>query len=213
MQSIGGGIPCPRHEGSTQMKIAILGWGSLIKEPRGLPIEGEWQPDGPKLWIEFSRISQRGARAGCLTLVIDEQCESEVTTLHALSKRSDLPPAIADLRVRERTSQDDIGFCEVAAGRFAHNALSRHPKSCERISAWAQAKGFDAVIWTALGRRFEDVLRIPFSPAAALNYLDGLSAPTRERALQYIHEAPPQTMTAFRRLLLAKESKFKNNQR
>ena len=30
------------------MKIAILGWGSLIKEPRGLPIEGEWQPDGPK---------------------------------------------------------------------------------------------------------------------------------------------------------------------
>ncbi len=47
------------------MKIAILGWGSLIREPRGLPIDGEWQKDGPVLWIEFSRISQRGARAGC----------------------------------------------------------------------------------------------------------------------------------------------------
>lgn len=83
------------------MKIAILGWGSLIGEPRGLPIAGEWQPDGPRLWIEFSRISQRGVRAGCLTLVIDERCESEVTTLHVLSQRSELPTAIADLQARE----------------------------------------------------------------------------------------------------------------
>ncbi len=185
------------------MSIAILGWGSLIKEPRGLPIEGEWQPDGPKLWIEFSRISQRGVRAGCLTLVIDERCESEVTTLHVLSKRSDLPQAIADLQEREGTSHDDIGFCEVAAARFAPNAMSRHPKSCERIRAWAQEKEFDAVIWAALSRRFKDALGIPFSPAAALNYLNGLPAPTKEKALDYIHNAPPQTMTPFRRLLLA----------
>ncbi|MHB8521524.1 MAG: hypothetical protein ACYDH9_12305 [Limisphaerales bacterium] len=188
------------------MKIAILGWGSLIKEPRGLPIEGEWQSDGPKLWIEFSRISQRGARAGCLTLVIDERCESEVTTLHVLGKRSDLSQAIADLQEREGTSHDDIGFCEVATGRFAPNALSRHSKSCERIRAWAQEKGFDAVIWTALARRFKDALGIPFNPAAALNYLNGLPAPTREKALQYIHNAPAQTMTPFRRLLLAQQN-------
>jgi hypothetical protein len=186
------------------MKIAILGWGSLIKEPRDLPIVGEWQTDGPKLWIEFSRISQRGARAGCLTLVIDERCESEVTTLYVLSKRSDLPQAIADLQEREGTSQDDIGFCEVAATHFAPNAMSRHPKSCERIRTWAQAKEFDAVIWTALARRFKDALGIPFTPAAALNYLNGLPAPTKERALEYIHNAPPQTMTPFRQQLLAR---------
>ena len=183
-------------------KIAILGWGSLIHEPRELPIAGDWQPDGPRLWIEYSRISQRGARAGCLTLVIDERCESEVTTLHVLSQRTELPPAIADLQAREGTSADDIGFCEVAAGRFAPNALSRHPKSCERIRAWAQAKGFDAVIWAALARRFKDAVRIPFSPAAALNYLNGLPPPTKEKALAYIHNAPQQTMTPFRCLLL-----------
>ena len=79
------------------MKIAILGWGSLIKEPRDLPIASEWQPDGPKLWIEFSRISRKGKRAGCLTLVIDERCESEVTTFHVLSKSADLPQAVGDL--------------------------------------------------------------------------------------------------------------------
>ena len=167
-----------------------------------MPIDGVWQPDGPKLWIEFSRVSQRGARAGCLTLVIDERCESEVITLYALSKRTDLPQAIADLQEREGTSQDDIGFCEVAAGRFAPNALSRHPKSCERIRTWALEKRFDAVIWTALARRFKDALGIPFSPSAALNYLNGLPAPTKEKALGYIHNAPAQTMTPFRRLFL-----------
>ena len=185
------------------MKIAILGWGSLIKEPCGLSIQGEWQLDGPKLWIEFSRISKSVKRAGCLTLVIDERCDSEVTTLHVLSLHTDLPPAIAELQARERTSQDDIGFCEVAAGHFAANALSRHPKSCERIRTWALEMGFDAVIWTALSRRFKHVIGIPFTPAAALNYFNSLPAPTKEKALEYIHNAPPQTMTPFRRLLLA----------
>jgi hypothetical protein len=189
------------------MKIAILGWGSLIKEPRGLPIVGEWQPDGPKLWIEFSRISKLGARAGCLTLVIDEHCESEVTTLHALSQRSDLSSAIADLQAREGTSIENIGFCETAAERFALKALSRHPKSCERIRAWAQAKGFGAVVWTALARRFKDgPPGVPFSPTAALNYLNGLPAATKEKALAYIYNAPEQTMTPFRRRLLAQSS-------
>jgi len=184
------------------MKIAILGWGSLIRESRDLPIVGEWQPDGPNLWIEFSRISRNGERAGCLTLVIDEKCESEVTTLYVVSKRSDLSQAIADLQNREGTSSNNIEFCEVATTRFASNALSRHPKSCDRIRAWALKKGFDVVIWTALPRRFKDAIGIPFTPAAALDYLNGLPAATKEKALAYIHDAPEQAMTPFRRLLL-----------
>ena len=189
------------------MKIAILGWGSLIKEPRELPIVGEWQPDGPKLWIEFSRISRKGKREGCLTLVIDEKCESEITTFHVLSKRDDLPQAIADLQKREGTSSDDIGFCEVATGRFAPNALSRHPKSCERILVWAKDKKLDAVVWTALPRRFKDATGITFTPEAALKYLNELPAPTKTLALDYIHSAPKQTMTPFRRLLLAQSKR------
>lgn len=185
------------------MKIAILGWGSLIKEPRDLPIVGEWQPDGPKLWIEFSSISRKGKRADCLTLVIDEKCESEVTTFHALSKRDDLPQAIADLQKREGTpTPDDIGFCEVATRHFAPNATSRHPKSCERIHTWAREKKLDAVVWTALPRRFKDATGIPFTPTAALKYLNELPAPTKALALDYIHSAPEQTMTPFRRLFL-----------
>jgi len=183
------------------MKIAILGWGSLIKEPRELPIVGEWQTDGPTLWCEFSRISRKGERAGCLTLVIDERCESGVTTLHVLSKRSDLSQAITDLQEREGTSHENIGFCEVAPGRFAPNSVSRHPNSCDRIRAWAKEKGFDVVIWTALARRFKDALGTAFTPTAALNYLNDLPAATRQKALADIHAAPEQTLTPFRRFL------------
>lgn len=191
------------------MTIAILGWGSLINEPRGLPIAGEWQKDGPPLSIEFSRISRKGKRAGCLTLVIDERRGTEVTTLYVPSTRTQLPQAIADLQACEGTEPDDIGFCEVAAARFAPTALGRHPKSCERIRAWARQKGFDAVIWTALPPRFKDAIGISFTPAAALDYLNGLPAATKELALQYIRTAPEQTMTAFRRLLLEEETKLK----
>jgi hypothetical protein len=93
----------------------------------------------------------------------------------------------------------------VASGHFAPNALNRHPKSCERISTWAQEKGFNAVIWTALPRRFKDAIGVPFNPAAALKYVNGLPAPTKENALRYIHTAPEQTMTPFRRLLLERK--------
>lgn len=187
------------------MKIAILGWGSLIWDKRDLPIVGDWQKDGPKLRIEFSRISKKGERAGCLTLVIDERSEEESISLYAASPRTDLAQAIADLCAREGTSSDDIGFCEVAARRFAPNALNRHPKSCERICDWAAEKKYDVVVWTALARRFKDVVGIQFSPAAALNYLSGLPAPTKKKAFAYIHSAPEQTMTPFRRLLLEQD--------
>jgi len=106
-----------------------------------------------------------------------------------LNLREGFGCALADLQEREGTSHDDIGFCEVADARFARDALNRHPKSCDRIRAWAQATGFDAVIWIALARRFKDALGIPFSPAA-LNYLNGLPAPTKEKALDY--NAPPK---------------------
>jgi nitroreductase len=51
---------------NTVLRIACLGWGSLIWKPENLPIIGEWKNDGPMLPIEFSRESG-GQR---ITLVI-----------------------------------------------------------------------------------------------------------------------------------------------
>ena len=81
------------------MKIVILGWGSLVWDPRQLPLKTAWKLHGPKLPIEFSRVS-RDAR---LTLVIDPDNGTEVPTRFALSTRTEMPDAIADLRDREGT--------------------------------------------------------------------------------------------------------------
>jgi hypothetical protein len=181
------------------MKIAILGWGSLVWNPRKLPLSGDWQRDGPLLPIEFSRISADGR----LTLVIDETNGAPVRTLYALSLRAELNQAITDLMEREGiTNRSRIGYCDLHANTTNPDSLARHPDACETIRAWAAKRKFDAVIWTALGPRFKPVTQEAFSPAGALRYLDSLPATTRTKALAYIHSAPESTMTAFRRLVM-----------
>jgi hypothetical protein len=39
------------------LKIAIVGCGYLIWDPRGMDLEPEWHADGPLLPVEFARFS------------------------------------------------------------------------------------------------------------------------------------------------------------
>ena len=53
------------------MKIAILGWGSLLwdRQAEFDKHHDDWQFDGPSLQLEFSRVSE--SRKDALTLVVD----------------------------------------------------------------------------------------------------------------------------------------------
>lgn len=68
------------------MKIAILGWDSLIWDPRSLKydVNTGWLTDGPKLPIEFARISNDGR----LTLVIKESVVEVQTLMQFLHIRN-----------------------------------------------------------------------------------------------------------------------------
>lgn len=102
------------------MKIAIIGWGSLIWDPRELPREGVWQEDGPIIKIEFSRVSQ-----DCrLTLVVDENNGLETKTRFVFSPRNDIEDAINDLKIREGTVKKWIGYVDI---KHDQNSLNYHP--------------------------------------------------------------------------------------
>ena len=93
-----------------QMKIAILGWGSLIWDKdseKGKEFDrwrktDEWEVAGDlELPLEFSRISV--SRNCALTLVIDEENGTPCRVQYSLSKRKNYKDAVYDLKRREGT--------------------------------------------------------------------------------------------------------------
>jgi len=155
------------------ISIAILGWGSLIWDPRELHrYIGPWLGGGPVLPIEFSRLSS-GRR---LTLVIDDENGVPVPTQYAVSLRLVLDEAIVDLARRERTRRPEgIGFVDQTGG----TARSRIGPVAETIATWADKQGMNAVIWTDLGPNFSDETGTPFSCEAAAAHLRRLESDER----------------------------------
>lgn len=173
------------------MKIAYLGWGSLIWNPESLPITGDWMLGGPVLPVEFSRISGDGR----LTLVIDLVDGIPVETHYANCSEAEISTAINQLRVREgNTLRKHIGHVNLTVGSAYQNQSPCH----ESIVEWGRKHKFDAVIWTALPPNFIDKIYIPYSVNNALAYLGKLSGSTREKALEYIQKAPVGVQTPFR---------------
>src|SRR5262245_9226344 len=147
------------------LKIAILGWGSLIwdERPEFDENHGEWLPDGPVLKLEFSRISE--TRKGALTLVIDSDNGSDCVSAYAMSTRRNPDDAIADLRCREGTIMRRIGFY------FRDGSRSCEPHVPETIVTWAAGKKFDVVVWTELPGNFKQETGKDFSVPNAIAHL------------------------------------------
>lgn len=177
------------------MKIAILGWGSLIWNPEKLNYDKElgWNKEGPILPIEFSRISKDGR----LTLVLDKNANS-VKTLYAISNYSDLEIAILDLAIREGCSRGKIGSCEKIKDecRFTPNNFFFK----NEIENWLTAlPEIHAVIWTNLSVKFKDTLGLDYCSESVIKYLQTLSEEKKALAEEYIRKAPNQICTKMRK--------------
>ncbi|OQM76822.1 hypothetical protein BFN67_12470 [Pseudaminobacter manganicus] len=183
------------------MRIAILGWGSLIWDdgwPKFDEQRGEWLEDGPVLPLEFSRVSE--TRGSALTLVIDEEHGRECKVMYAMSKRRNPDDAIADLRDREGTILKRIGF-------YFPNDRSR---KCEApvpatIPEWAASKGIDVVVWTGLPSNFAQKNGVrkgeTFSVDAAIAHLQKLTPAGKAAAATYVWRAPAFVRTPLRERL------------
>jgi hypothetical protein len=170
------------------MVIACLGWGSLVWDPRELPVQGRWFEDGPMLSVEFARQSSDER----LTLVIVPK-GTPVRTLWAPFSVETVAIAREALRKRE-------GILE--KNREKHIAVWSTPdENCDppSISAWARGLNIDAVVWTALPPRFDGKDgRVP-SPDEAVDYLRKLPHEQRRHAERYIRMTPRQVDTPYRR--------------
>ncbi len=171
-------------------RIACLGWGSLIWEPRCFPIEGQWFEDGPLLPAEFARQSQDGR----ITLVLVES-ERLVPSLWAVMGLTELASAVEALRCREGIPEKNVEkhVCRWSAGQSS-------PKLIPGLSEWANVRGVAHVIWTGLPPKFDGVEGTP-SAEQVVEYLAKLTGEQREKAERYIRLAPPQIDTMYRRAI------------
>jgi hypothetical protein len=173
------------------VKIAVLGWGSLIWCPRNLQIKGQWNENGPLLPIEFARLS----RDGRLTLVLYPGAD-KVQTLWGYSVYEDLDQAIENLREREETIRERIGFVSIPEGTSNCQVV---PQVLDSIRQWAVEREFDAVIWTDLPSNFKKETGMDINEDNVIIYLKDLTGDELKEAEKYIRRAHGQVMTKIRR--------------
>ncbi len=124
------------------MKIACIGWGSLIWDPKTLPISGVWKDDGPMLPIEFARESADGR----ITLVLTDGSK-KTTSLWTMLSVSNVDEAKLKLAEREGISGNNIKY---SIGYWENESKKSHGVSSSEIEEWASQKGLDGVVWTNL---------------------------------------------------------------
>jgi hypothetical protein len=172
--------------------IACLGWGSLVWDPRSLRIQRQWFEDGPMVRVEFLRKSNDGR----ITLVLDVD-SPPVRSLWAIMDATEIDAAVEDLREREGVPKSGANN----VGRWQSGIPS--PPSLPGLSEWATPRGIDAVVWTALPKKFhEGDKRASAEEVAA--YLGALTGRAREDAERYVRQAPPQIDTPYRRVVEAR---------
>lgn len=163
--------------------IACLGWGSLIWDPRELPV-GEWQLEGPEVNVEFVRQSSRNR----LTLALHGEADA-VTSLWARMTVDRLDAAVVALATREGTTVYNIGRWSTGAS---------DPSNIADLGSWAARQGIDSVIWTALGPNFRHNDGRPRTAAPTADdvvaYLRQLSNDGKAaNAAEYVRRAPVDT--------------------
>ena len=165
------------------MNIACLGWGSLIWDPRDLRTRGDWFEDGPAVPVELARQSSDGR----MTLVI-EPAATPVRVLWIMMSLTDVYQAREALRCREGKNSR-IGQWLRGQGP---------PDLIPELPEWADGRALDAVIWTALGPKFNGQEVTP-SAEQVVYYLRSLGGGGRAKAEQYVRFAPRQIDSEYRR--------------
>ncbi|MDN7909082.1 hypothetical protein [Burkholderia cepacia] len=170
--------------------IACLGWGSLVWDTRELPIRNGWFNDGPLVPVEFLRQSKDGR----ITLVVDEG-GPPVRVLWALMEATNIQDARRALGEREGIPEKNWSK---HVGAWVHDD-DASPIVMPALDRWAQSRGIDGVVWTALPPKLDTQVGYRPTSDEVVAYLASLEGRQREVAERYVRKAPRQIDTPFRR--------------
>ena len=177
------------------LRVACLGWGSLLWDPRTLPMAEPFRAEGPKLPIEFSRVSSDGR----VTLVIDPSAPAMQTYCVRMAV-SDLDEAIGELGRREKIAPERHRDWVGVQTRSQPERTAGETADRERgeIVRWLDSAPFDAVVWTALPSRTPaGELAVP-ALDSLIAHLESLEGAGLARAEEYIRRAPANVKTPRR---------------
>jgi hypothetical protein len=189
------------------MRIAVLGWGSLVWDPDGRtgnPLQvspgSEWSATGPELPVEFARIAENGR----LTLIVVPGYEVVSRTSWILSAETDFEKAALNLADRENIkSPHNRQSCIHGIDSDGTQRGPVNVSVAAIVSKWLiERDDVDAAVWTGLEGwdRWKDHGFDSFSVDNALDYLAKADTGTnREIIFEYIRNAPPETDTPVRR--------------
>ena len=198
--------------------IVCLGWGSLIWDLAGLPVEkleggrpvpcwvlspegddiGDWKPDGPQVRVEFARQSGKDR----LTLVLYDAAERQPSFWARMTV------ATLDEALRALTKREYRGIAEKKIDRWSKDNIGQwsdgkaDPRDIPGLSVWATGRDIQHVVWTALKPKF---CGLPVAPTTdqAVAFLRRLSDDRKAtEAEKYVRRAPPQIDTAYRRRII-----------
>ena len=97
--------------------IACLGWGSLVWDPRSLPIKSQWFEDGPTVKVDFLSMLDDGR----MTLMLDARATT-VHALRAITAVDDLREAMMSLAHREKTFRANDPIRHIGSWTIAGSA-------------------------------------------------------------------------------------------
>jgi len=179
--------------------IGCIAYGSLIWDPRTLPLAAPFAHAGPPLPVEFSRV----ALDGRVTLVVDPGVAPSRTWWAPLAVGT-LEQGLAELARREGIATDRvddwIGVARRSGPGPGAGAGWGSPDATIRraIADWLDAQALEAVLWTALpARRPDGRLERPGADELVA-HLEGLEGAARDRAEQDIRRAPAALRTPNR---------------
>ncbi len=122
-------------------------------------------------------------------MAINEECGVDNNVYFALAKEGNLNNLIPAFMKQENIGEKQIGVVDIK-NKIASEKANKYAAISKGLAQWARKNKVDAIVFNALGRKFKDITKVPFSAHAAVAYVQGLDPKTKKAQVDYLKGIP-----------------------